>query len=266
MSLAATLTVLGCRGSTPVSGAQFARYGGASTCCRLDFSDCTVFLDAGTGLQNQPGGISSPCHFLLSHYHVDHIYSLPLYAPLFDKSFSADVWGSEDDGLSVLQKLDRMMSPPLWPITSASFSAEMHFHGFSNGDTLRLSPTVSADTLKVSHPGGCTAYRINAGGKTLVFSTDTELTDDCAAALAEFARGCDLLMLDAQYTDEEYSRCRGFGHSSWSKSLALIEKCAPRRALLIHHDPLRTDDELDALAARLPENIKPASEGMVISL
>ena len=100
----------------------------------------------------------------------------------------------------------------------------------------------------------------------MVFATDVELTPAAASELAAFAGSCDLLILDAQYTDEEYKARIGFGHSSISQSLALVSKCLPRSTLLTHHDPYRTDEELDELARTLPENVRLAKEGMETAL
>lgn len=259
------LTALGARGSAPVSGQKFARYGGATTCFRLDCEDCTVFLDAGTGLFHSSAVTDVPCHILLSHAHVDHILGLPLFAPLFSPDFAVTLWGATREGRQLRAQLDCLMRPPLWPVDFSAFRARTELKSFNIGDTLTLSPTVFAETIGTAHPGGCTAYKLHFSGKTLVFATDTELSGNERELLA-FARGCDLLLLDAQYKDEEYKTRAGFGHSSLSKSLEFIEKCAPSAALLTHHDPSRRDDELDEISRSLPKNVSLAKEGMELTL
>ena len=267
MNHQASLTVLGARGSVPVSGKAYTRYGGATTCYRLRLPDCTVFLDAGTGILRHSGDFGSGrCHILLSHPHVDHLYGLPMLKALYSPVFNASIWGADFMGKSVQQQLDSLMRPPLWPITSEVFRANIGYNTFSPGSTLCLTPAVTAETLAVSHPGGCVAYKINAWDKVLVFATDTELAGETAARLADFASGCDLLIIDAQYTNDEYAAHAGFGHSSAGQALALISRCGAKAALLTHHDPFRTDDELDVLAAVLPSGVRLAHEGMEVSL
>ena len=267
MTQEARLTVLGARGSIPVSGKEYVRYGGATTCYRLEYDDCTVILDGGTGIirhRQQESG--KPCHILITHPHADHLYGLPMLKLLYSQDFSVFIHGADYSGKTVKEQLECLMCPPLWPITSEVFRAKTEFCSFKVGDTLSLSSTVSAETLSVNHPGGCIAYKLSFGGKNLVFATDVELSEDMTEKLSGFAAGCDLLVLDAQYTKEEYKARMGFGHPSIDQSLRLIEKCVPKVALLTHHDPFRTDDELDEIAASLPKNVQLAKEGMEVTL
>ena len=101
------------------------------------------------------------------------------------------------------------------------------------------------------HPGGVSLFRLTGGGKRIVFITDCTLTDDVLPALRDFARDCDLLLCDGQYSDEEWPACSAFGHSTWRMAAALGASCGARQVRIIHHDPTHTDVRLDQAADEL---------------
>ncbi len=231
----------GVRGSVPVHGADYAAYGGATSCTVVRAGNETIILDAGTGLCH--AAVSTDRFaVLLSHAHADHIMGLPMFSPLFDKTGKGSIYLRTREGCSGREQIEKLMSPPLWPVNTSAFAADVRFcdiaHRFTVGD-------VTVETLEVCHPGGCTAYRLTYGGKSLVYATDLEARDT-EDAFAAFAKGCDLLLLDAQYTEEEYTRTKGFGHTSLPRSIALAEECCAENTIFIHHDPRRTDAVLSA--------------------
>ena len=239
------LKLLGVRGTVPVHGEQFRQFGGATSCAFLQAGDEAFILDAGTGLLTQPVGSFFPDrhHFtmLLSHAHVDHLMGLPMFSPLFDSEGCCDIYLKTRNGLSAQQQVEQLIAPPLWPIRTNAFKGKIRFHDVLS--TFRVGE-VQVDTMDSIHPGGSTIYRISCGDKSVVYATDFEPADDNPEAFCEFARGCSLLLLDAQYTDEEYLRVKGFGHSTISRSIAITRRCGAERTLLIHHDPNRTDSQL----------------------
>lgn len=110
---------------------------------------------------------------------------------------------------------------------------------------------VRVDTMESRHPGGSTIYKLSAGGKTVVYATDYEPEGDAPEDFIRFAGGCSLLLLDAQYTTEEYARTRGFGHSTIDRSAAIARCCGAEQTIFVHHDPGRTDGQLLELESSL---------------
>lgn len=239
--------LLGTRGSIPVHGPQVKRYGGASSCVLVRMGEETILLDAGSGLMAAEGLIAPQGRltFLLSHAHVDHIIGLPMFGPMFSPAYTVDVYAGEHVGYDARGQITLLMQPPLWPCGPEVFHAGVAFHRlpaeeFAIGD-------VRVRWTKGSHPGGCTIYRLSCGGTSLVYATDFEHGPQESQALIEFAKGCDLLIYDAQYAPEEYPAKKGFGHSTWAEGVRIGTACDAKRILLTHHDPHRDDATLDRL-------------------
>ena len=125
---------------------------------------------------------------------------------------------------------------------------------------------VRVESIPGNHPGGCLVFRLSYRGKSLVYATDFEHEESAFDRLAAFAQGTDLLLYDAQYTESEYLRCRGFGHSTAEKALAMRERCGAKRLLLIHHAPFATDERLLEREKSLPEGVSYARQGQVVCL
>lgn len=237
--------ILGARGSMACSGAAFARYGGHTTCVLVRLGGQTIVLDAGTGIMSLPEVLTpEEKHFtlLLTHPHADHLLGFPLCHTLFDSSVSADICAVKRDGLDTKAQLARYMSPPLWPITPEAMGANLTFRTL--GETLTLG-SVTVDAIEGVHPGGVTLLRIRGDGKSVVFVSDCTLTDELFPVLTDFARDCDLLLCDGQYSDEEWAMYSDYGHSRWTDAAKLGMACGAKALRVIHHDPCHTDEILD---------------------
>lgn len=247
-----SVTILGARGSVPVSGAAFARYGGATTCVLVQAGKQFVVLDAGTGLLSLPREVleQPSLPLLLTHPHADHLLGLPLCPYAMKKGARLDVYAAPRGGLDARAQVCRLMSPPLWPVEPEALPAEVCFHDLPQ--TLHFGPLV-VDVMEGNHPGGVSLLRLEAGGKRIVFATDCTLNDELRLSLREFARDCDLLLCDGQYSNAEWDGRANFGHSSWGYAARFAQGCGVRRLRIIHHDPLRTDEVLDEAAGELHE-------------
>ncbi len=258
----------GIRGTVPVHPPAFARFGGATSCVLVKTKDHGFILDAGTGLRGDLFDRFSPTRdftMLISHAHVDHLMGFPIFSPLFDPARQGHVYLKTRDHLEAAAQIEALMAPPLWPIRTNGIRAQVAFHdvpsAFAVGD-------VHIETMDVPHPGGCTAYKLTAFGKSLVYATDFEPAES-EPAFAAFAKNCDLLLLDAQYTTEEYARTKGFGHSTVPRSIALAQECGAQETIFIHHDPSRTDELLSAWNDELQKNnprMRFGREGEEVSL
>lgn len=246
-----TAVILGARGSMPMSGRQLIRYGGATTCVFLRLAGQIVVLDAGTGLMNLADVLEEnerEIPVLLSHPHVDHLLGLALCPLVFDPSRRFDIYAARRGGLDAAAQLSALMSPPLWPVGPERLPAKFHFHDLS--ETFSIGE-LRVETMEGVHPGGVTLLRLSGGGRRVVFATDCTLTDALMPEVADFARDCDLLLIDGQYSEAEWPTRHTFGHSTWTAAARLGQASAAQRVRVIHHDPARTDRELDEAAAEL---------------
>lgn len=257
--------ILGARGSVPVGGAAFARYGGATTCVLLRLDGQYVVLDAGSGLLDlPPDAAASEPPVLLTHLHLDHLLGLPLCPCLFGREGSRmTVYCGVHEGTTARETIERLYAPPLWPVSLAELLTFRALEPDFSIGALRV------ETLSGVHPNGVSLLRLSGGGKRVVFATDCTLTDELTSALADFAQDCDLLLCDGQYSDEEFRRRAGFGHSSWRMAAELAKRCGARQFRVIHHDPFHDDAFLDAAndeIRRICPTGGAARQGEVITL
>ncbi len=250
--------VWGARGSIPTPGAETARYGGNTSCVQVELADGSmIVLDAGTGIR--PLGLKLPApgrplHILLTHLHLDHIQGLMFFAPMFNPKAEIIVWGPQAPEAPLRDRIARYLSAPLTPVEVRELPCDVSFRECEATEWTIGGATVRA--CSVTHRGPTLGYRIEEAGASLAYIPDHEpglgasldtLEDEWISGL-EIARDADVLFHDTQYADEEYPRHLGWGHSSVSDALRFARRANVRRMMAFHHDPLHTDDDLDALA------------------
>ncbi len=289
------VTFWGVRGSIPTPGYDTARYGGNTLCIEAvpEGANRTLIIDAGSGIRPLGNHLMSrygrtaglaPIDLLLTHTHLDHILGLPFFRPLYHPAARATLYGpviSAADSLK--QVIGGQLSYRYFPVRQVELSADMRYVDLREG-TLELGDGIRVSTTYLNHPLLCMGYRIEQGGKVICTAFDTEpfrnvFTTDPAdpgydelmaqegelaareadARLTEFFCDADVLIHDGQFTEAEYRSGRaGWGHSAIEHAVAVAETCGARRLALVHHDPLRTDDELDVLA-RIYGGVRPGS-------
>lgn len=271
------IDLCGVRGSTPATGAEFARHGGDTSCVALAHADGdpVLLLDAGTGLARVTAlldGRPFRGSVLLGHLHWDHTHGIPFFRAGDRDDAVVRVRLPAAPGATAEETLARVLSPPHFPITPAGLRGRWTFDDLREGRHEVEGFVV--DAREIPHPGGRTlGFRISDGEHTVAYLTDhgpVALGDgpdgfgpyhDAALALA---RDADVLIHDAQYTAAEFARCRAFGHSSIDYALGLAGAAGAVQLVLFHHDPSRTDDQLDAIAAELPAGAVVGRQGDVI--
>lgn len=278
------LTLCGVRGSSPASGREFDRYGGHTSCIAVsaDGAGPTLILDAGTGitavtrlLEGEPfrGTI------LFGHLHWDHTQGLPFFSGGDNPGARVTVAvPAQGDTEAVLE---RMMSPPHFPITPRQLRGDWSFVGLDPGESSIEGLGVRA--VEVPHKGGrMFGYRISDGVSTFTYVSDHGPIDagpgpeglgEYHPAIMELAEGADLLIHDAQYTVEEFGPRSHFGHSAVDYTVNLGLKAGVKRLLLFHHDPSHGDDRVDQILAHALElrgaaemGLESAREGTEIEL
>ena len=266
------LTVWGARGSIAVSGAEFDRYGGDTTCVCLETETGeTVILDAGTGLRPLGNKLmregKDTFHFVLSHAHWDHLLGFPFFKPLYSKGVTIRVHGCTYAQQSIRNFLGTVMQPPFFPVTLDDVHADLVFD-----DECRPEFSVAnmcCESIPLSHPNNGYGFRFAEGEKSFAFFPDNEFTyphpgGRSFEAYANFVRGVDLLIHDAEYLPEEYEAySRGWGHSVYSDAVKLAVEADVKKLLLWHLNQDRVDDDVDALNALAQQTAKDAGrEGM----
>src|SRR5438105_4770116 len=277
------LFVCGARGSTPAPGPEFVRYGGHTSCVGVAADDDErprLVLDAGTGLQRLSRLLDGEAFrgtILLGHLHWDHTHGLPFFAA-GDRGDSEVTLILPNQGVEAEELLGRAISPPHFPIRPDELEGSWRFESLEAGETRVEGFSVLA--LDIPHKGGRTfGFRVTDGsGASVAYLSDHGplQAGPGPAGLGEYheaaralASGVDLLLHDAQHTAAELPAKAHFGHSAVDYAVGLAEACGARRLLLFHHDPPRTDDELDAIVAdqrRAPVPVGAAVEGTVVEV
>ena len=277
------LKIWGCRGSVPTPGADTETYGGNTSCVEVLLDDDTaLILDAGTGIRALGLDLlergTRNIHLFLTHLHLDHLEGLRFFAPLWDDRVSIEIRGPRSPVLSLHDRILRSFSPPLFPLDLRDVPARVTFHDLPAEPWRAGGISLAADL--VLHPGSTLGFRLESGESTLAYLPDHE------PALAgiggrpldwisggALARDADLILHDAQYTEEEYAGKIGWGHSSVADAVAFSQAADAGRLVLFHHEPNHADRALVELEERAREltadGREPpqlAREGMVIEL
>lgn len=245
----------GSRGSIPVSGPEYIKYGGDTTCIQITTrDDDIVIIDAGTGIRRLGNLLVEQerfhYHLLFTHAHWDHLMGLPFFKPLFLEKTVIDVYRCPKPGKYVEQMISKVMTPPNFPIRYNDLKARFRYNKGCPDEFQIGSLTVSP--INLSHPGGGSGYKITEDDKTFVFLTDNELGYVHEGGLnyedyLEFSKGADLLIHDAEYTPEEYDNQIDWGHSVYTDTLSLAIAANVTTLGLFHLNQNRTDRQMDAI-------------------
>lgn len=269
----------GVRGSIASPGEHTAGVGGNTSCVEVQVGPTRLILDAGTGirrlgteLMGAPGPVEAT--LLLSHLHWDHIQGLPFFAPIYVPGTRLRICGEGSPELGLREALALQMRPPTFPVLWEDLPSQLSYRSLRHGQRLMIDD-VEVRCAKLNHPGGgVLAYRIEHGGRAVVFATDTEHYECVDPTLLKLALGADVLIYDAQYLPEEYRgevgmAKVGWGHSTYEAGALLARAAGVGRLVLFHHDPARDDAGVAALEARARaafEHCEAAREGREIVL
>ncbi|MEM1121477.1 MAG: MBL fold metallo-hydrolase [Bacteroidota bacterium] len=270
----------GTRGSVPSPGPETQIYGGNTACVTVTAGDDLIVLDAGSGIRrlgNDEMVKKHPViHILLTHLHMDHILGLGFFGPLYNPAQEVHIWGPSSFNHSLVDRLNRYLSPPLFPVNIRELPAKVIFHEVTHGFFEINGLTVYANY--VCHPGPTLGYRIQSDKHTFAYIPDHEpalglrnfSVDPEWTSGYNLAEDADLLIHDAQFSDEEYKHCIGWGHSSMAHALKFAKLAKVKRLLFFHHDPNHSDKLLEELAHKyikqFPFNAALGREGEAVDL
>jgi phosphoribosyl 1,2-cyclic phosphodiesterase/ActR/RegA family two-component response regulator len=285
------LKLWGVRGSLPVPGPATVRYGGNTSCVEVRADGEIIVLDAGTGirglglaLEKELGPQTIKLTLLITHTHWDHIQGLPFFSPAYNPKNLIRILGYEGARAGFSTILASQMETPFFPVSLRELPShlaiedlkEMEFH----------IGKVKVQAKFANHPGICAGYRLFTSAGSIAYMPDNEPYEPLKLQVArkdgidgdearnfagaerdkmvEFLRDCDIAILDAQYTDEEYERHVGWGHSSLSSVVLLALDANVKRVLLFHHDPSHDDDMIDQMIEQARYLVSRSGKAMVI--
>jgi phosphoribosyl 1,2-cyclic phosphodiesterase len=263
----------GVRGSIPSPGPKTIRYGGNTTCVevRSDANEL-IILDAGTGIfplsQSLLSQLPVQANVFITHTHWDHIHGLPFFIPFFIPGNSVRIHGAYDivNSAGIEQIMQVQMQYSYFPIREAELRSAIEYVTLNIGDSVDLGDATVTSTL-LNHPVIDFGYRIDCNGKSVFFTGDHEpwyniyepgdegydeyqaMVDEKQRAMDDAVRNVDVLIVDCSYTTAEYPAKKGWGHSTFDYAIALARRTGAKRLVCTHHEPTRSDDDLDRVFA-----------------
>ncbi|ADD67654.1 conserved hypothetical protein [Denitrovibrio acetiphilus DSM 12809] len=268
------LHLLGTRGTLPVAGQSFVKYGGNTTCLMapIDNESCLVF-DGGTGLSSLNNYKNfNEYHIFLSHLHWDHIVGMPVFKAFYNSSKRIHIYLENKVEMESTDILDVLFKPPFFPVPKSKLMGDIRIHLVDSGDQFRFG-AISVHAANGNHPDGVLMHKIIFPDKKILFTSDFEHGTEKDDFLIEFARGCDYLIFDTTYTPEEYAgKCGhmskvGWGHSTFRHGIDFAKKAGVDNLILFHHNPEYNDIMLDEIGIRARREFKNsfvAYDGMII--
>jgi phosphoribosyl 1,2-cyclic phosphodiesterase len=272
---ALTVRFWGVRGSIACPSPAYMGYGGNTSCVEVRVGGRILILDAGTGVRPlgkllQREGVRE-ADILFSHTHWDHVNGFPFFTPAFEPDHAFRVFAghlAEEGGIR--EAIAGHMHEPMFPVPLDVMKARLTFTDFRAGETLDLGGSVRARTAPLEHPNGATAYRVEHGGRSVCYVTDTEhVPGRPNENVLGLIAGADLVIYDSTYTDAELPARVGWGHSTWQEGLRLLRRAGARRLVVFHHDPDHDDEAMAAIERELAgesDGNVVAREGMQLEL
>ena len=280
----------GVRGSIPSPGPQTVRYGGNTTCIevRSDAGEL-IILDAGTGIfplaQTLLKELPVRANVFITHTHWDHIHGLPFFIPFFIPGNSVRIHGAYDviSSQGIEQIMNVQMQYSYFPIREAELKARIEYQTLEIGEAVQIGDATITNTL-LNHPVIDFGYRVDCNGKSMFFTGDHEpwfnIYDEGDEGYAEFQalieekqrhmddtiRGVDVLIMDCSYTAAEYPSKKGWGHSTFDYAMELARRTGVKKLVCTHHEPTRSDDELEQVFTEAKERVaRPGDPEIILS-
>lgn len=277
----------GVRGSIPTPGPTTIKYGGNTSCVELRHENKLFILDAGSGIRplgNELLKIKSSiiANIFISHMHWDHIQGIPFFTPAYIPGNQFTFYGSENTQKDLATIIADQMDPTYFPIELKDMAASLNFKNLSEG-RYNIDDT-QIETVYVNHPGNALGYKLNLDGKTIVYISDNEpftsgnldklnsqqdssdplIGEDGNQKLINFIKNSDILIHDAQYTEDEYTTKISWGHSPLNYTVNIAIKADVKKLILFHHDPLHDDDMIDKMLEDAKDLAKKSNHQMDI--
>ena len=302
-----SLKFRGVRGSYPISSKDFLEYGGNTACVEVNAGGHLIILDAGTGMISVGDELMEKyitsgftpeertpvsATVLLSHIHQDHIQGFTFFRPLHLKSTVLSVFGSVCEEENLSDELSNVLFGKTFPLDLGDIAGKLDIKNISSNDLIILrhgsepiicksQENILPDDVVIScyksyaHPQeGVMIYKIYYKGKSVVYATDKESYLSGDKKLVDFARNCDVLIHDAQYTTEDYlnqySPKQGYGHSTFDMAVEAQRQSNAGKLVFFHFEPGYDDEKLNRInehySQKFPDNVIMAKEGLQLEI
>lgn len=259
----AYIKLWGTRGSNPVAGSEYVRFGGNTPCLEIRNGEDLVIIDAGSGIRSL-GQIlhDSPqkeLNLLLSHTHWDHLLGFPFFNPIYEPNRKINIWSPIGFEKNTKELFTDMLAYAYFPVGLDDIQSKIIFKDLRDSQSIDFG-SIRISTHYAFHPGSTLCFKIEINGKKIGYATDNEFLLGCLLppeqilkktslltpylSLMHFFQDCDLLIHEAQYSTEEYANHIGWGHSSVSNVSFLVKKLGLKKWIVTHHDPRHTDEHL----------------------
>ena len=258
------IRIWGSRGSIPVSGKEYLKYGGDTTCVEIRTkNDEIIIIDAGSGIRRLGNQLlkegKKRYHLIFTHAHWDHIVGFPIFKPIYFKRTSLSIYGCGFKLKSIKNMISETMRPPFFPVEFKNIGAKISYNDICSNKEFQID-TLSITPIFLSHPNQGLGYKIREDDKTFVFLTDNELTFVHTGGLqykdyCGFSRGSNLLIHDAEFTENEYIKTISWGHSIYKDALRLALEAEVEKFGLFHHNQERSDNQVDEIVNNCNEII-----------
>ncbi len=269
------IKIWGCRGSLPAPGVKMSRYGGNTTCVEVrPDTGGVIIIDAGSGLHKLGKSLVkekdvTSVRFYFTHSHWDHLLGFPFFQPAYSNKYSLTFCSGPHAQDSIRQYLSHQMQAPYFPVDLSQLQAKMNFHCDNPCQENRncICDGIEVRAIPINHPNGGFGYRFSENGKTFFFFPDNELgfahpNGPDRDYFAKTVQDADLLIHDSQYTDDEYRYTRGWGHSTYADATDLAIAANVKSFGIFHHDPDRTDEELELHVETCRQRIQKSGSGV----
>lgn len=260
----------GARGSIPVSGEEYLKYGGDTTCLEIrSKNDEIIIVDAGTGIRKLGNKLLNEGRFelniIFTHSHLDHITGFPFFKPIYNEKTTINLMGCPTTQGNLKMILSKAMGPPLFPIPFDRVKAKINYT--DSCSTSFCVDSVEIFPINLSHPNVGLGYKFVEDGKKFVFLTDNELGyrhrgGQSFEEYEEFTKDADLLIHDAEYTSGQYKMTKTWGHSTYLDALNLALTAQVKRLGLFHHNQDRSDADLDGIVQKCRELIEGKKQSL----
>lgn len=260
----------GTRGSIATPGPETVRYGGNTACVEVRSGEDILIFDCGTGIRELGIALAREyaernleVHLFVSHTHWDHIQGFPFFSPAYRAGNRVNIYSLHSPDRSLEKLFTGQMDGNYFPVTLDDLMARLHFEELS-GDV--QIGDVKISNMHLNHPGLALSFKVQSKGRSVVYMTDHEPyhkllgdsphTKKLDAEIDSFAKNADLLIREAQYTDEEYLLKRGWGHSTTTDAALSAASADVKRLVLFHHDPMHDDHQVDTMVESCRQKIK----------